>query len=152
MSQDYSFIVTDENLNIPEDIISFKVRNLTTFPLNLEGYVIKSFIENKKNEINNRELDNDELQIVFLLEKVELINKKFIIVHTSDWADIPVDEFQAGFVNGKLIKESIYLNDSQDVTQKYNNAFEIMNYNPNFFRQFKDFYFAKIEFDKYKKN
>ena len=150
MSQDYSFIVTDEELNIPDDVISFKVRNLTTFPLDLDGYVVKSFIENKENEVNNEELDTEELKIISLLEKTNLINKNFIIAHTSDWADMPVDEFQAGFISGKIVKESIYFNDSKDTNHIYYNAFKIMNYNAKFVRDFKDFYFAKMEFEKSK--
>ena len=81
-----------------------------------------------------------------------MIDKDFIIAHTSDFSGIPVETYQAAYKKGELILESIYFNDDKNVKNEYNKAFKIMEYNPKFVREFNDFYIAKIEFEKEIKN
>lgn len=142
---DYSFIVTNEKITITDDVIFLQVRDLITFPLDMDGFEIKFFIE----EFENNEDDN---LILNLLKKINLIDKNFIIGHTSALSDITMEEYQAGFKNGKLIQETIYLNDSEQYNSEYDKAFSIMNYNPKFVRKFTNFITAQIEFNRDKKN
>ena len=76
---DYSYIVTNEEIKNSTKTISFKVRNLTTIPLDLDGFDIKFFIENNKKIALN---DTKDI-IINTLKELELIDKDFIIAHTS---------------------------------------------------------------------
>ncbi|GGG50162.1 hypothetical protein [Epilithonimonas arachidiradicis] len=142
---DYSFIVTNEKITIPDNVIFFQVRDLITFPLDIDGFEIEFFIE----EFENNQDDN---LILNLLRKINLIDKNFIVGHSSDFSGVTMEEYQAGFKNGKLIPETVYLNDSEQYKSKYDKAFSIMNYNPKFVRKFTNFITAQIEFDRDRKN
>lgn len=150
MAQNYSFIVTKEKIEISKTIIHFKSENLTIIPIDVEGYSVKEFIENKKGVLlkNDSFYFNDVTYIKSVIDEIGLSNKNFAIIHTSDFGDIPVDDFQAAFQNGELVKNSIFISEQQKVIdgKEIDVALEILSINPNYIIYFNKFVHAKEEY------
>ena len=153
MSQNFSYIVTSQIIESSPDIIKFIVGNLTTIPINIDGYAIKKFIYHKENELKNIDINcDDENVLISKIEKIlnDLEIKNYAIVHISEFADWPVNDYEAAFENSKLILESIFISEQGEKVRgdKYNKAFQLLNYDLSFIREFSSFTDAEEEFFK----
>ncbi|MBC5836247.1 hypothetical protein G6N05_15265 [Flavobacterium sp. F372] len=150
MAQDYSFIITKEKIEIPKTIIHFKSENLTIIPMNVGGHSVKAFIENKKGILlkNDSFYFNDVTYIKNIIDEIGLTSKDFAIIHTSDFGDIPVDDFQSAFQNGELVKNSIFISEQQNVKdgKEIDVALKILSINPNNIMNFNKFVDAEEEY------
>jgi hypothetical protein len=150
MAQDYSFIITKEKIVIPKTIIHFKSENLTIIPMDIKGYSVKAFIENKKGILLKNEslYFNDVTYIKNVIDEIGLTTKNFAIIHTSDFGDMPVDDFQAAFQNGELVKNSIFISEQQIVKdgKEMGVALQILSINPYTIMTFNKFSDAEKEY------
>lgn len=115
MAQDISYILTKEKLDISSETIHFQNENLTIILLDVYEHNILEFIEISKIHINiekiigyifANEIEDDELMNIANTIK-DLNLKTFVLEHTSDWADIPIETYSLAIINKEVILQNI---------------------------------------------
>jgi hypothetical protein len=91
MSANYNCIITKQQINVPVEIPPFRKGEVLTIPLNLENCGIYSFLNNFQ---NGRLIENDnDSQLIFdILEKLNLTDSPFMLLHDEEFADYPDSE------------------------------------------------------------
>lgn len=140
MGQDITCLITDQPVELDKNIVHFKINDVLFIPFGILGLTISWFIEEAKNYDTAQELFNyfkgyqsddpdnmdlscgeDEkhtiLDIIKLIEDHSISN--FIIEHTSDFADMPVDDYFLAIANGKIIKDSIVCDEREASKKNY---------------------------------
>ena len=110
MSQDISYILTKQKVEVPKGTVHFVKNNLTVIPLDVSSYHINKYIDLAKEKIKlhaiklhiEKELEwNDEL--VYIQKLISDLNlTTFLLEHNSEWADLPVEDFSISFKEGVL--------------------------------------------------
>ena len=123
MAQNYSYLITKELINIPNDFPHFIVNGVITIPIDVEKYSVFEFIEcYELGELKPLEFEDEGYEefegedlgyeenpedILDIVKTLGLEYKEFAVMHTSDWAGIPDCEFNGAFKLGKLVAKHI---------------------------------------------
>ncbi|KMQ61449.1 hypothetical protein ACM46_15645 [Chryseobacterium angstadtii] len=127
MGQDITCLITDKNLELNRDIVHFKVQGFTFIPFNtscdlgleeakdfefLKDYI--RYLESRdsfENYTYNRDNDHCDIDIFRMIKNYQIEN--FIIEHHSEWADIPVDYYFMQVTEGRIVKNSLVFDESE---------------------------------------
>ncbi|MBD1365911.1 hypothetical protein IDJ77_19005 [Mucilaginibacter sp. ZT4R22] len=158
MGSTYSRFITKEILEVPPEFPHFKKENVITIPINADGDDVAAFLkvfsageikipphfcrtEEDAAQYNGGEkvewLNGDPEIILAELKKFDLVTKEFILLYTSDWADIPVDWFSAAFKNGHRV-EGTYTSSDDGISGNALAYLGISSYDLNDFRDYWD--------------
>lgn len=137
MGQDISCFITDQSIELDKSIVHFKIRNVLFVPFDIPGSSISWFIEEalKYDHLQDlldhfRKYQPDDLllwgedekhtvlDIIKLIEEHHI--KNFLIEHTSDFGDMPMDDYFLGVFDDKIVKDSIIF-DEYSLKKNYSN-------------------------------
>jgi hypothetical protein len=117
--QIYSCLITREKISISSTIPHFKINNITTIPINLDyGFgdlsemiaLCKGGLLGLNDLAAANELSEGIKTVVDLIYKLDLQNREFAVIFTSEWG-APLENIQALFKFGKLIQDATYIAD-----------------------------------------
>ena len=129
MGQNITCLITNKNIEVDKNIVHFRINNVLFVPFEILTS-LSGFIENAKDFENISELFDDYNKytaedLIFddheerhsVLDIIKFVNdyqiEDFIIEHSSDFADIPVDSFFMTVMNNKIMKDSLVFDEEQ---------------------------------------
>lgn len=137
MGQNITCFITDQSLELDQSIVHFKIRDVLFVPFDITGFSISSFIEDaqkydtvqdffdyfkqyKPDDLVSwgAEEKHTVLDIIKLIEEHTI--KNFLIEHSSDYADMPMDDYFLGAFDGKIMQDSIVF-DEYSLKRNYSN-------------------------------
>lgn len=157
MAQDYTSILTTENLVLPGSMPHFRVKSTLNIPIDVDRFCVKEFIESydegKLNPIFYEdeiiEHEEDTHKILAIVRELGLEFKAYGILHTSDWADVPDYDFHGAFINGNRVDK--YISNISEEEGEYYGMFKCLDIQEDSVLYFHRFYEAVEEFEKLRK-
>ena len=148
MGQSITCLITNKAIEVDKSIVHFRIRNVLFVPFDISTS-LSDFIENAKNFETVSELfdsyneyTKEDMMMDFYeethstLDIIKFVNdyqiEDFILEHSSDFADIPVDSFFMCVKGGNIMKDSLVFdqkefsnNNAIHNVEKYRDYFNI---------------------------
>lgn len=136
MGQDISFwLCKKEGVKIPKEIPHLVRGDLVAFPINTSSgtYIEELIKEVVKDNSYDIRLHLAEEQNAFLKLAIDLDVENFRVIHTSDYADIPVYDYEFTVENNIILKDSILFSSCGSHKQKVTTEYDEDKYLDDFF-------------------
>lgn len=134
MGQDITCLIINKKIDLGKDVVHFEVKDFTFVPFNMScprfegienfdmvsGYI--SHLESENNFENypyDRDSDHWEVDIFKMVRDHKI--ESFIIEHSSEWADMPVDYCFMQVLDDRIIKNALVYNESQFAGNNFEN-------------------------------
>ncbi|KPE51122.1 hypothetical protein [Chryseobacterium indologenes] len=146
MGQDITCLIINKKLDLGKEVVHFEVNDFTFVPFNMscprfEGIEnfdqVSDYIRHLESEDDfesypyDRDNDHCEVDIFKMIRDHQLEN--FIIEHSSEWADMPVDYCFMQVLDGRIIKNPLVNNENQFTGNNFENIKEAKkNFGLNF--------------------
>ena len=146
MGQNITCLIINKKIDLGKDVVHFEVNGFTFVPFNMscphfegiENFDLASdYIRHLESEADfesypyNRDDDHWDGDIFKMVRDHKI--ESFIIEHSSEWADIPVDYCFMQVLDDKIIKNALVYNESQFAGNNFENIKEAKkNFGLNF--------------------
>ncbi|MBB6369760.1 hypothetical protein [Chryseobacterium shigense] len=126
MGQDITCLITKENIELDKNIIHFRIKEFIFIPFNISCDLeleeakafdlLSDYIQHLESQDSfdhysyNRDNDHCNLDIFKIIRDYQI--KSFIIEHSYDWADLPVEYYFMQVLDGRIIKNSLVFDES----------------------------------------